>query len=72
MKEFVIREYGRAELASAYCPGIAPMSAWKKLKMWIGHSPGLADRLAEAGYDGRIRSFTPSQVRLIVDALGEP
>lgn len=69
---FKLREYGRMELAQAYCPDIAPESAWKKLRSWIELSPGLAERLRALGYDGHTRSFTPAQVRLIVDAIGEP
>lgn len=71
-QSFTLREYGRSELASCYSPGISPLSAWKKLKSWISHSPGLDDRLAQAGYDRRQRTFTPRQVSLIVDAIGEP
>lgn len=70
--EFRIREYGRTELALAYCPDIAPESAWKKLKRWIDHYPGLCERLRREGYDPRRRSFTPRQVGIIVECLGEP
>lgn len=69
---FKVREYGRMELAQAYCPDIAPESAWKKLKKWIDLNPGLADRLRALGYDSHTRSFTPAQVQTIVDAIGEP
>lgn len=69
---FKIREYGRTELAMLYSPGIAPESAWKKLRKWIDHFPGLTESLESHGYDHSQRSFTPSQVRLIVEALGEP
>ena len=69
---FRIKEYGRTELASLYCPGISPHSAWGKLRRWLSLVPGLTARLAAAGYDGRQRSLTPAQVRLIVEALGEP
>ncbi|MBQ4392979.1 MAG: DUF4248 domain-containing protein [Prevotella sp.] len=48
------------------------MSAWKRLRMWIEHFPGLTDQLRKAGYDGRQRSLTPQQVQLIVNAIGEP
>lgn len=72
MSDFTIREYGRAELAAAYCPGVCADAAWRKLKRWIDLSPGLADRLRQTGYNGNNRSFTPAQVRLIVAAIGEP
>lgn len=72
MEHFIIREYGRMELASIYCRSIAPGSAWKKFKRWLSLYPGLAERLAAIGYTESSRSFTPAQVRLIVEALGEP
>lgn len=40
------------------------------LKVAIRHR--LSERLGALGYDGHTRSFTPAQVRLIVEALGEP
>lgn len=60
------------ELAMMYSPGIAPESAWRKLKRWMQLSPGLLVSMRGKGNDGRSRSFTPAQVRLIVEALGEP
>lgn len=70
--EFRIRQYGRTELAMLYSPDIAPESAWKKLRKWIDHFPGLRKMLSELGYTGQERSFTPSQVAAIVSAIGEP
>ena len=72
MKEFEIRQYGRTELAQLYSPDITPESAWKKLKQWIDHYPGLTEQLRTAGYQPRQRIFTPAQVAMIVGAIGEP
>ena len=72
MKEFEIRQYGRTELAQLYSPDITPESAWKKLKQWIDHYPGLDERLHTLGYHPRQRIFTPAQVAMIVGAIGEP
>lgn len=72
MREFEYREYGRMELASMYCKSILPESAWKKFKMWMQIYPGLMDHLSAMGYSEHTRSFTPAQVRVIVEALGEP
>lgn len=66
------RAYGRTELAQMYCPTVAAETAWRKLRAWIALSPGLTERLAEAGYSPRQRAFTPRQVQLIVVAIGEP
>ena len=72
MESFRIREYGRMELAQMYCHTIMPESAWKKFKRWMRLYPGLMQRLSAIGYTEHSRSFTPAQVRLIVEALGEP
>ena len=69
---FTIRQYGRTELAQVYSPDITPESAWKKLRLWIGHYPGLTQRLQSLGYQADQRIFTPAQVRAIVEAIGEP
>lgn len=71
-KDFEIRTYGRSELASRYTPEILPISAWKKFKLWMVKSPHLMDNLEALGYDSRQRIFTPLQVLLIINALGEP
>jgi hypothetical protein len=55
-----------------YSPDITPESAWKKLRKWIDHFPGLRKMLMDMGYTGHERSFTPSQVAIIIEALGEP
>lgn len=69
---FKIKEYGRQELASLYCPRLQPASAWKKMKQWIDDYPGLWEELRRQGYDERRRSFSPPQVRTIVRFMGEP
>ena len=72
MEVFKIREYGRTELAQLYSPTVTPESAWRKFRRWMDRFPGLTERLREMGYSDRSRIFTPRQVRLIVDCLGEP
>lgn len=69
---FRIKQFGRTELALQYSPDISNQSAWKKLKRWINHYPGLMDKLEGLGYTGAEHSFTPAQVTAIVAALGEP
>jgi hypothetical protein len=72
MNPFVIRTYGRTELAQIYCPNLCPEAAFRKLKHWIDLCPGLRDGLSDLGVSSRSRSYTPAQVRLIVELLGEP
>jgi len=70
---FRLREYGRTELAQLYAPDITPEAAWRKLRSWMDIHPTLGSTLATMGYDPRRqRSFTPAQVRVITEALGEP
>ena len=70
--DFRIRCYGRTELAQLYNPCLTPKAAYRKLIGWIDHYPGLAVPLAELGKLPGSRSYTPAQVREIVEALGEP
>jgi len=68
MDSFVIRTYGRTELAQIYCPNLCPEAAFRKLKHWIDLCPDLRDGLSALGGSSRSRSYTPAQVRLIVAA----
>ena len=75
MKEqqhFRTRAYGRTELAQLYSPSLAPGAAWRRLDQWIDRYPGLRERLAASGYLAGSRLWTPAQVAMIVEALGEP
>ena len=72
MKEFRIRAYGRMELAQLYSPELTDIAAYRKMKKWILRCPGLLQRLYDLGYQPEHRSFTPLEVMVIVDALGEP
>ena len=69
MNEFKIRAYGRMELAQLYSPELTDIAAYRKMKKLC---PGLLQLLYDLGYESKCRSFTPLEVRVIVDALGEP
>lgn len=66
-ERFKIRAYGKSELALLYFPDSSKDSAMKRLRSWFRINPRLAPLLSSRG-----SSFTPKQVRLIVDELGEP
>ena len=68
---FRIRAYGRQELALLYNPNMTPDAAYRKLQKWIDYAPGLRERLDKAG-NYKARTWTPAQVALIVEAIGEP
>ena len=72
MIEFKIRAYGRMELAQLYSHELTVIAAYRKLNKWIVLCPGLQERLYYLGYHPQHRSYTPLEVRVIVDALGEP
>ncbi len=72
-EEFKVRTYGRTELALLYSPELTPESAFKRLKRWIAKSPKLSAKfLVDGKLRSTARSFTPAQVKLIVENLGEP
>ena len=72
METFKIRTYGRTELAQLYCPGLCPHAAFRKLNQWIDFHPTLRGSLHALVTSDKTRTYTPAQVRLIVEALGEP
>ena len=69
MSEFKIRAYGRMELAQLYSPQLTDIAAYRKMKKWIRLCPGLLQRLYDLGYQPNCRSFTPLEVRVIIDAV---
>lgn len=69
---FPIRSYGKGELAMLYIEGVKQPSAVKEFNAWIRKSPGLEQKLMETGMNRTARKYTPMQVQLIVNALGEP
>lgn len=70
-KEFEIRAYGRTELAQMYFPNLSADSAWAKLKRWIDGDAALSASLNATGYISQ-RTFTPRQVKIIIEYLDKP
>lgn len=70
--KFIVRGYGKGELAMLYMPGICRCGALKQFNRWIERNTRLTAQLVETGYDGTERIFTPKQVELIVEYIGEP
>ena len=72
MENFQIRSYGKSELALCYSPDITESAARRKLMRWIDRKPGLMGAMRAAGYNALSHTFLPLEVKLIVEALGEP
>lgn len=72
MEGFKIHTYGRTELAQSYFPDMCPQAAYRKLNQWIDFHPNLRSELRALVTSDKTRTYTPAQVRLIVEALGEP
>jgi len=62
MENFQIRSYGKSELALCYSPDITESAARRKLM----------GAMRAAGYNELSHTFLPLEVKLIVEALGEP
>ena len=70
--EFKIKQYTKKELALMYFPESSPRSAVNHLRAWIKLCTPLWNLLCEAGYKPSSKSFTPRQVKDIIEYLGEP
>jgi len=64
---FIIRAYGKSELAMMYFPNSSKETAMKKMKYWLNLNPNLRNLKPL-----RAKFYTPKQVQLIVEELGEP
>lgn len=72
MITFSIRSYTKKELSLMYFPDSIPSSAVKHLMGWIKRCPPLMGELHNMGYHTSNKTFTPRQVKAIVEQLGEP
>ena len=66
------RTWGHTELARLYFPGIQPKSASAQLARWIRLDEDLFVELTKAGNKKGQRMYSPRQVAILVDHLGEP
>lgn len=73
MINFKIKAYGKSELALRYFPGAnSSHTAVNHLMSWIRRSPELTTELEKMGYKKSAKYFTPKEVALVVEFLGEP
>lgn len=64
--------FSHQELAVMYFPDVRPESASSMLSRWINRDPELLDELRRMGYRKHQRTFTPRQVNILFDHLGDP
>ena len=72
IEDFKIRMYTKKELALMYFPESMPRTAVNHLMAWIRLCTPLWDELLKMGYCKTSKSFSPKQVKAIVEYLGEP
>ena len=72
MEEFIIRSYGVAQLAQLYYPDRSERSAIRLFRKEIHETRGLWEALQRVGYRDYTKMLTRSQVKVIVQFLGEP
>jgi len=66
-KKFVIRFYGKSELAMLYYAGDSKENALYKFRIELKRNPRLCHLV-----DKSVHRFTPRQVKIIVEELGDP
>ncbi|MBQ6068259.1 MAG: DUF4248 domain-containing protein [Bacteroidales bacterium] len=72
-KEFVLRPYGKTELALAYTHGsMSARSALNWLNRELRLYPGLMEKLTALGYHPYQNTLTIAQLRVIVGVIGPP
>ena len=59
-------------LAMMYSPHLSRKSALRLLNSYIHRAKGLLPALEDTGYSRAARHFTPRQLALVLEYLGEP
>ena len=73
MKTFQIRSYRKSELALLFFPDSETKGgALNNLNSWIRGNHELYEALKACGMPPKSKSFTPREVALIIEYLGEP
>ncbi|MBR4845149.1 MAG: DUF4248 domain-containing protein [Bacteroidaceae bacterium] len=62
----------KGDLAMMYSPHVCRKSALRLLNSYIHRAKGLLPALEDTGYSRAARHFTPRQLALVLEYLGEP
>lgn len=62
----------KGDLAMMYSPNVCRKSALRLLNAYIHRAKGLLPALEATGYSHSARHFTPRQLALVLEYLGEP
>ena len=62
----------KGDLAQMYSPHVCRKSALRLLNQYIHRAKGLLPALEATGYSRSARHFTPRQLALVLEYLGEP
>ena len=62
----------KGDLAQLYSPNVCRKSALRLLNQYIHRAKGLLPALEATGYSHSARHFTPRQLELVLEYLGEP
>lgn len=71
-QKFIIRSYSKQELAMLYFPLVSPHVAVNRMTGWFRRCRPLSEALTAIHYNKRAKFFTPREVALIIDFIGEP
>lgn len=70
--DFIVKTYKKSDLAHLYNPDTSIVTALQLLKKWIRANGALSRELEMTGLKSTAKLYTPKQVGLIVEYLGEP
>ena len=71
-KIFVIKGYHKADLARMYHPDLSAHAAMGKMRRWINRNAELKRRMQEVQVSVLNHTYTPKEVAILVEFLGEP
>lgn len=69
---FTVKSYHKADLALMYHPGLSATAAMGKMRRWINRNAELKRKMGEVQVSVLNHTYTPKEVAILVEFLGEP